>query len=251
VPVATVPGPDSGLGGRSAAAGAALVAEFPAFFTRHSGFAAPAALPSPAACAALLHTQHQLGLATGAVFAAPIPAEHEAAGAVIEAAIQQVRLRGCRGKGSMCSMIVFTPFLFFLLLLLQALAEASERKIAGRDVTPFILRRVNEITGGASLHANIELVRGFSLATKEKITLPHHSTIRHHYTPANQNLRVGPEQCGRGRRDCARVRAARRGAVRCREGGDKLRASSAVGAGSRAFAASLLTAVDALKLFGC
>ncbi len=80
VPVATVPGALPGP----------PVAEFPAFFTRRSGFPAPVALSSPSECASLLHTQHLLGMSNGAVFAAPIPAKYAAAGEVIEAAIQQV-----------------------------------------------------------------------------------------------------------------------------------------------------------------
>lgn len=41
----------------------------------------------------------------------------------------------------------------------QALAEAEARRVEGREITPFLLRRVNEISGGASLRANIALVR--------------------------------------------------------------------------------------------
>ena len=34
----------------------------------------------------------------------------------------------------------------------------AERKIAGKDATPFMLAKVNEITGGDSLKANVALV---------------------------------------------------------------------------------------------
>ena len=40
----------------------------------------------------------------------------------------------------------------------QALAEAATQGVAGAAVTPFLLARVAELTGGASLAANIELV---------------------------------------------------------------------------------------------
>jgi pseudouridine-5'-phosphate glycosidase len=40
-----------------------------------------------------------------------------------------------------------------------ALKEADERKIAGKDVTPFMLGKVKELTGGKSLEANIALVK--------------------------------------------------------------------------------------------
>ena len=37
----------------------------------------------------------------------------------------------------------------------QAVSEAEQQGVSGRDVTPFILARVNELTGGASLQASI------------------------------------------------------------------------------------------------
>jgi pseudouridine-5'-phosphate glycosidase len=40
----------------------------------------------------------------------------------------------------------------------RALQEAAARGIAGKAITPFLLARVNELTGGDSLAANIELV---------------------------------------------------------------------------------------------
>ncbi len=70
-----------------------------------------------------------LGLTSGHVLAVPLPREAEAQGDKIEAAIQ------------------------------QSLAEAHAGKILGREVTPFILKRVNELTRGASLAANLALVK--------------------------------------------------------------------------------------------
>ena len=40
-----------------------------------------------------------------------------------------------------------------------ALAEATERKLAGADVTPFLLQRIRELTGCSSLDANIALIK--------------------------------------------------------------------------------------------
>ncbi len=82
------------------------------------------------------------------MFAAPIPLEFEAAGALVESAIQQVWLMLLR-----CHWFLLSLFPSF-----KALAEAHELRVAGRDVTPFILKRVNELTGGASLKSNIALV---------------------------------------------------------------------------------------------
>ena len=40
----------------------------------------------------------------------------------------------------------------------QALQEADSQCISGKAATPFLLARVNQLTGGNSLAANIELV---------------------------------------------------------------------------------------------
>ena len=40
----------------------------------------------------------------------------------------------------------------------QALAEAAQQGIHGKETTPFLLAKVSEITGGDSLEANIQLV---------------------------------------------------------------------------------------------
>jgi pseudouridine-5'-phosphate glycosidase len=41
----------------------------------------------------------------------------------------------------------------------QALADADERGIRGKDITPYLLGRIVELSGGASLETNIALVR--------------------------------------------------------------------------------------------
>jgi len=103
--------------------------EFPAFFTRRSGCAAPARVDSPEEAAAVIKAGLDLNLANGSVFAVPIPIEHEALGEKIESATR------------------------------RALDEVEQRGILGRDVTPYILKRVAELTGGESLKANIALVK--------------------------------------------------------------------------------------------
>mmetsp|Transcript_27796 Transcript_27796/g.44573 ORF Transcript_27796/g.44573 Transcript_27796/m.44573 type:complete len:378 (-) Transcript_27796:1780-2913(-) len=112
--------------------GAAVVGygvdEFPAFFTRASGCAAPARVDTPRQAAALIKAGRRLGLG-GVVFGVPIPAADEALGAGVEAAIG------------------------------QALSQAEEEHVIGNAVTPFLLKRIRELTGGASLAANIALVK--------------------------------------------------------------------------------------------
>ena len=104
------------------------VDELPAFFTRRSGVRAPCRVDSAREAAAMAKASLDLALGGGAVIAVPIPPEHEAAGAEVEAAIG------------------------------EALAEAERRGVAGAAVTPFLLERIRETTGGRSLAANVALV---------------------------------------------------------------------------------------------
>lgn len=100
----------------------------PAFFTRTSSMAVNYRVNSPVEMARVLHTKWALGLRGGVVIANPIPEQFAMPQSVIDQAID------------------------------QALAEAAQQSIGGKETTPFLLARVNEITGGHSLAANIELV---------------------------------------------------------------------------------------------
>ncbi|XP_020531118.1 uncharacterized protein LOC18447596 isoform X1 [Amborella trichopoda] len=103
--------------------------EFPAFFTRSSGCKAPCQVDTPEECARLIDSSEKLGMGCGILFGVPIPEEHAASGSLIESAIQ------------------------------RALQEARDNGITGSAETPFLLARVSELTGGASLAANIALVK--------------------------------------------------------------------------------------------
>lgn len=102
--------------------------EFPAFYSRKSGFKTEFPLESPEAIAALIRTKYELGLKGGVVVACPIPQAHEIPFEEIDAVIQ------------------------------KALAECVEKKIKGKRITPFLLDRVKQLTEGKSLEANIQLV---------------------------------------------------------------------------------------------
>ena len=102
---------------------------FPAFFSRDSGCAAPHRVETPETFAGLVRASDRLGIEGGLLLAVPIPAEHEAEAGKIEEAIA------------------------------QALREAETARIRGKDATPFLLKRVAELTGGASLRANVALVK--------------------------------------------------------------------------------------------
>lgn len=101
---------------------------FPAFFTRDSGCALDRRVDEVDELAAILRAKWALGLEGGVVVANPIAPEHEADPAVVGAAIE------------------------------QALAEADAQGIRGKAITPFLLARVDTLSGGASLAANVELV---------------------------------------------------------------------------------------------
>ena len=102
--------------------------EFPAFFSRASGHAAPMRLDTPAELAALMAAKWNLGLAGGVAIVNPIPVEDEIPSEEIARIID------------------------------QALAEMDQQGIHGKEATPFLLGRIVEITDGASLAANIALV---------------------------------------------------------------------------------------------
>jgi pseudouridine-5'-phosphate glycosidase len=100
----------------------------PAFFVRDSAFAVNHRLDSAAAIAEVLRAQSSLGLTSGMVIANPIPQAFAMQPEAIDRAIA------------------------------QALSEAAAQGVAGKQATPFLLARVNQLTGGDSLAANIELV---------------------------------------------------------------------------------------------
>jgi len=103
--------------------------ELPAFFCRSSGLKLDARLDNPADIAAVMRAQWNGSLGGGGLLVCnPIPEAHALPRAVVDAAID------------------------------TALAEAAQQGIAGKAVTPFLLARVNALTGGNSLAANVELV---------------------------------------------------------------------------------------------
>ena len=100
----------------------------PAFFTRDSAFKVDYQLDSAAQIAQAMHAARALNLSAGMVIANPIPEQYAMPTASIDAAID------------------------------QALREADEQQILGKQATPFLLARVCELSGGDSLSSNIQLV---------------------------------------------------------------------------------------------
>ncbi|MFZ6646401.1 pseudouridine-5'-phosphate glycosidase [Undibacterium sp. TJN25] len=103
--------------------------QFPAFFTRDSGFNADFQLDSAQQQAGFIRTKWQLGLRGGVLVANPVPETDAMPKTEIDAITQ------------------------------QALQEADSQGVAGKAVTPFLLNRIKQLTGGRSLATNIALVK--------------------------------------------------------------------------------------------
>jgi pseudouridine-5'-phosphate glycosidase len=100
----------------------------PAFFTRDSAFGVDVRLDEPREIAQVMKARWDLGLGGGLVVANPIPERCAVPRDVADRAIE------------------------------QALADAKAQGIAGKSLTPFLLARVDALTGGDSLQSNIQLV---------------------------------------------------------------------------------------------
>jgi pseudouridylate synthase len=102
--------------------------ELPAFYTRESGFEIDCRVDTPKEIADIWRVKTELGISGGMLVVNPIPAEYSMDNSYITKSI-----------GS-------------------AVERAKEKGIRGKDVTPFLLEEIKNITGGNSLKANIELV---------------------------------------------------------------------------------------------
>ena len=102
--------------------------EFPAFFSRKSGLGVDYRIDTPQALAKALHIKWSMGLNGGVVVANPIPADAEVEFAFINQAIE------------------------------EALHLSQQERIKGKEITPFLLGKIEALTKGKSLAANIQLV---------------------------------------------------------------------------------------------
>ncbi len=103
--------------------------EFPAFYSRGSGMPVSARVDTPEEAARVAQAHWSLGLSSAVLVCVPPPAEDALPAGQVQGAID------------------------------QALAEAQEGHIHGQQVTPFLLRRVSELTRGSSLRANLALLK--------------------------------------------------------------------------------------------
>jgi pseudouridylate synthase len=102
--------------------------EFPAFYARSSGYKLEHRCDGLHDLARMIRLQREIGPG-GLLIANPIPQDH----ALEEAAIEQ--------------------------RIAEAVAEAKTQGVGKKEATPFLLKRVVELTGGQSLVANIALIK--------------------------------------------------------------------------------------------
>ena len=102
--------------------------ELPAFYTRKSGFKVDYCMDTPEEIAAAFSAKEDLGLRGGMLVTNPIPEQYAMDHDYISRTIE------------------------------DACAEAAQKGVKGKELTPFLLDRIQQITAGKSLEANIELV---------------------------------------------------------------------------------------------
>ena len=102
--------------------------ELPAFYTAKSGIPLTWRVDDPKEVADAIHAAEDMGFEGGMLVTVPIPAEWSMDADYINNAID------------------------------EALVDADRQGIVGKDTTPFLLKKIKEITGGSSLASNIQLV---------------------------------------------------------------------------------------------
>ena len=120
--------------------------EFPAFYSRTSGLGVDARMDAPEEVAAFLKAKWSAGLEGGVLIANPVPESDALDAAAIESTIA------------------------------SAIAEAEAAGIGGKQLTPFLLRRITELTAGQSLVSNVALVKNNArLAARIAVALAENS----------------------------------------------------------------------------
>lgn len=103
--------------------------QFAAFYVRESGLGADQRIDEPAAQARFVRAKWDLGLAGGVLLSTPVPEADALPRDLVDGWIA------------------------------EALADAQRQGIGGKAVTPFLLARIEQLSGGRSLAANVALVK--------------------------------------------------------------------------------------------
>lgn len=102
--------------------------EMPAFYSRSSGLPVDARCDSPESVAQVFRAQQSLGIERALLITVPVPEEFEMAADDLETALN------------------------------EALTDAEQQSVSGRDLTPFLLSRMAQQSAGTTLRANIALL---------------------------------------------------------------------------------------------
>lgn|SRR5574341_400068 len=102
--------------------------EMPAFYSQRSGLPVDVRCDSPDEVVEIFHAHRELGIESALLVTVPVTAEAEVDADLLERVLD------------------------------DSLAEAERKKITGRELTPFLLRRMSEKSEGATLRANIALL---------------------------------------------------------------------------------------------
>lgn len=102
--------------------------EMPAFYSRRSGLAVDVRADSPEEVALIAAARRELNLEGATLCCVPVPEEAEIPAEILGGILD------------------------------EALAEAGKKNVAGRELTPFLLSRMAERSGGATLRANVALL---------------------------------------------------------------------------------------------
>lgn len=104
--------------------------DFPAFYSPVSGFKSPYSVSSPESAAQLLHTSLSLPRPLSTLFAIPIPESHHEAGGFIQSCVERA--------------------------VEESVKNGMDKK--GKEVTPWLLKRVGELSKGRALESNVKLI---------------------------------------------------------------------------------------------
>ena len=102
--------------------------ELPAFYSRNSSLAVDVRCDSPNEVARIFKTQHELKIESALLITVPVPVEAEVESSLLQRVLD------------------------------DAIAKAERERIAGRDLTPFLLAHMSQSSEGATLRANIALL---------------------------------------------------------------------------------------------
>jgi pseudouridine-5'-phosphate glycosidase len=111
--------------------------EMPAFYSRSSGLAVDVRVDAAADVAHIFRVQREIGFAGALLVTVPVPSEAEVSAANLQQSLK------------------------------RALGQAELQRITGRELTPFLLAHMAEDSSGATLRANIALLKNNSLVATQ------------------------------------------------------------------------------------